>query len=115
MRAGVLRKVGWLQQRGQARDSMGGLPSSWTDLVKIRYQLQTLSAHEIDSAGNIRATATSTVTMRWQAGVLPGMRIRGEQTDREPQRFFNITAVNDVDQKHHQLELTVVEDRTATP
>src|SRR5579864_6688296 len=111
MRAGTLRKVGWVQQRGQARDSMGGLPSSWMDVMKIRYQFQTLSSHAVDSAGNIRATATSRITMRWRDGIQPGMRIRAEETDVEPQRFFNITAVNNVDQRHHQLERS--EDHTS--
>jgi head-tail adaptor len=115
MRAGTLRKVGWLQQRSQTRDNFGGLPPSWVDVCKIRYEFQISSARELDSAGNVRAVAISTVTMRWQDGILPGMRIRGEQTDREPQKFFNITAVNDINQKHHELELTVLEDRTAVP
>lgn len=115
MRSGTLRKVGWLQKRSQPRDAMGGLTDAWVDVVKIRYAFQTSAAREMDSAGNIRSTATSTITMRWQPDVTPGMRIRGEETDLEPQRFFQITAANDVNQMHHELELTVVEDRTAKP
>ena len=115
MRAGSLRKVGWVQQRAAARDSFGGVPSSWSDVEKIRYSIETTSAREMDSAGNVRAVAISTITMRYRPEIVPGMRIRSEPNNFEDARYFNITAVQDVAERHHQLELTVIEDRTAKP
>lgn len=115
MRAGTLRKSGTLQRRAAgARDEYGGQPPVWNDVAPVRYSIQTTAGREIESAGNVRAVATSTVTMRYRSDVQPGMRIKADATQFEDERYFNITAVNDVNQLHHELEVTVVEDRTAT-
>lgn len=115
MRAGQLRKVGMLQQRPTTRDSYGGTPAAWTDVAPVRYMIDATAAREMQSAGNVRAVATVTITMRYRSGVVPGMRIRSEATDFEPFRYWNITAVHDVNMKHYELELTASEDRTAIP
>jgi SPP1 family predicted phage head-tail adaptor len=116
VRAGTLRKLGMLQQRAGARDAMGGDPDSWTDLKRVRYAIQTTVAREMQSADNIRAVATSTITLRYMRDleVDPGMRIRREPNRYEDTAYYNITAVNDVNGAHHELELTVIEDRTAS-
>lgn len=114
MRAGTLRKSGMLQRRAGARDEYGGQPPVWDDVAQVRYAPQALAGREIESAGNVRAVSTWTFTMRYRSDVQAGMRIRADATQFEDERYFNITAVNDVNQLHHELEVTVVEDRTAT-
>lgn len=116
MRAGTLRRIGMLQRPETSRDPSGGPVLSWLDVGRVRFMIQLTQGREIEAAGNVRSIATWTVTMRFRPGVMAGMRIRAD----EPlapggERYYRITAVNDVYQLHHELELTVVEGLSSTP
>ena len=104
-----------LQMRSNSRDAYGGSPVVWMDVAKVRFMILTESGRELDNAGNLRSVAVTTITMRFIPNVVPGMRIKTDPTKLDDGRFFNITVVNDVNLKHYELELTALEDRTASP
>lgn len=103
MRAGSLRQSGMLQARSEAKDDYGGQSVVWTDVAKVRFELQSTGGHEIEVGGSSRAQATFTLTMRYRPGLAPTMRIVMGG------RIFNITHISDLDERHRQLDLSVIE------
>lgn len=83
----------------------------------VRFSIQQTQGREIDNAGDVRAIASWTITMRFRPGVLAGMRIKAVEPTAPAGgfRYYKITAVNDVNQLHHELELTAVESLSPRP
>ena len=103
MRAGALRLVGMLQDRSTARDAYGGQETAWRDICKVRFALEAAGGHEIDFGGSIRSQSSYKLSMRWRPGVKPTMRVvMGD-------RIFNFTNVTDLEERHRELDITVVE------
>lgn len=103
MRAGELRKVGTLQERSTAKDEYGGQSPLFVDLATVRFKLESGGGREIEAASSSRAQALATIVMRYRPGVVPTMRIVMGA------RIFNITNVTDVDERHQELDLAVIE------
>lgn len=103
MRAGALRKSGTLQRRTESRDDYGGQETLWQDVGPVRFELQPTGGHEIDVGGSARSQSMFTIVMRYRPGISTAHRIVMGS------RIFNITNVTDVDERHHELDITAVE------
>jgi SPP1 family predicted phage head-tail adaptor len=107
IRSGVLRNAGMLQDRSKVRDPDTGDQSTvWIDVRKVRFSLEATGGREIEVAGQVRAQSTFQIVMRWIPGVKTTMRILCEG------RIFNITNINDVENRHRELDITAIEGST---
>ena len=103
MRGGMLRHQGMLQDRTTIRGEYGGQETIWKDIQPVRFGLESTGGREVETAGTVRPQSTFTLTMRWLPGVTPSMRIlMGE-------RAFNFTSVNDIEERHRELNIAVIE------
>jgi SPP1 family predicted phage head-tail adaptor len=77
MKAGKLRHVVTIEERGSERDSNGEIIESWTDAfgVSLRAGIAPLSGRELLSAQAEQAEITTRITMRYLPGVQAEMRV----------------------------------------
>lgn len=86
---------------------------AWMDVAPVRFGLEGLGGHEIDTAGAPRPQSNFTITMRYRSGVDSKMRIVGLHSLLG--RVFNFTNINDLDERHRDLEIAAIEGQSPPP
>lgn len=101
MQAGNLRSQITIQERSKTPDSFGGQSPLWKDVYKVRCFAQPTGGSEAEHGGAVRALQKYLFTIRYGSApdVSPAHRIvfNGQ--------FFDITAVNDVDSRHREIQI----------
>lgn len=99
MNAGKLRHRVTIQELVRADDGYGGIIETWQDVATVWAAVEPLRGSERYRAQQVQAELSHKVTMRYQAGVKPQMRLLHNG------RVLNIEAVIDVEERHRWLEL----------
>lgn len=76
-----------IEQRTQTRDEFGGVVESWETVAIVPAEVWPLSGREFVAAQAEQAGVTTRITIRYQAGIEPAMRITHDG------RTYNIKAV----------------------
>lgn len=99
MRIGPLRHRVQLQTNTPTRDSYGDEVDSWGVTSTVYAQIDPVRGREFFAAGEKHSEINTKITMRYQSGVVPTMRVvHGSDT-------YDIRAVIDVWGRQRMLEL----------
>ena len=109
MRAGTLRKRLKLQRRSSSIDDHGGQVFAWTDLDEVWGEIVPSGGAERAVGEEIRDIAQHMITIRYYPGLTPKDRVfyRDKLAGRD--RIFNITNVENVEERNHFMQLTATE------
>lgn len=112
MRANELRHQITIQQLVESPDSFGGAGAStvWQTFAVVSAAIEPGSAREFISAQQVAAEQTTTIRIRYLAGVTPKMRVVYQDPNRG-QRTYDIQGVIDVDERRRHMHLVCVERR----
>lgn len=99
MNAGQLRHRVTIQQLTRVEDEGGGYEENWADIATVWAAVKPMRGNERYEAQQVQSTLTHKVTIRYRAGIKPQMRLLYGN------RFFNIEAVIDIEERHRWLEL----------
>lgn len=96
-----------LQEEIRTADSYGGYARSWQDVCTLWAEiipLQSLNRRsETMETGQIQATVTHKITLRYRSQITPGQRLTFEG------RAFNIRSVINTHEDHRSLEILAEE------
>jgi SPP1 family predicted phage head-tail adaptor len=113
MRAGSLRQIVTIQARSTSKDSFGQQLPSWsTYLSGVPAEIQALSGRELIAAQAVQAEVTHQITLRYHpmlADPLAVAAMRIVYINGAVTRYFNISAVMNIDERNRQLELMAAE------
>lgn len=76
-----------IEQRTQSRDEWGGVVDSWATVTIVPAEVWPLSGREFVAAQAEHAGVTTRITIRYQAGIEPAMRVTHDG------KTYNIKAV----------------------
>jgi SPP1 family predicted phage head-tail adaptor len=96
-----------LQERTASKDELGGQPQVWQDIAPVRFGLESTGGAEVQTGGGARAQSTYLITMRYRVGVKSTMRIK------QGERVFNFTHVDDIEERHRELNIAAIEGVSA--
>ncbi len=106
MRAGQLRHQITIKGPGTRVDDGAGGGSIVEPVIAsdVRARIETLSGSDLFEARQFAPRVTHKITMRYIAGIKPAMKVEYDG------RVFNIQEpINDVEERHRELQLTVEE------
>jgi SPP1 family predicted phage head-tail adaptor len=103
LRAGLLRHKIEIQNKVVTRDSMGGEVVTWVAFAHAWASIEPLSGREYFAARQIQASITHKMKMRYQSGIMPYHQIGWGE------RFFNIDAVMNTEERNKELVLFCTE------
>ena len=115
MRAGDLRHRLKIQQRTVGKDSFGQELTTWTTFAEVWAQISPASGSEIFAASQIKAEISHSIRMRWRPELaLPTktMQYRLLYSTKYGDRFFNITASLNQDERNREILIYAVEGLT---
>lgn len=92
-----------LQARTSGQDDYGGQLTSWVNVAPVRFSMVSTGGKKIESASSSRAQSIFQISMRWLPNVDASMRILLGT------RALNFTNVNDVENRHRDLEIAAIE------
>lgn len=99
MLAGKLRHRISIEQLARVEDGGGGSATTWSELTAAYAKVVPLRGDEGEVAGQVGATLTHRIEMRYRAGVTSKMRVNLGG------RVMNIRAVINVDERNRELHL----------
>lgn len=109
---GDLRHRITFQQKEQVGIDATGEPEyEWANFATVWADVKPIGGREIVAASNIYPEADTRIVMRWRRDIDPAMRIfwhrptAGAFVDRQ----FDICAISDVGERHHQLVIIGLE------
>ena len=110
MAAGELRHKIVIERQVEASDSFGGagVPTTWETFATVYAAIEPGSAREFIAAQQLSADQTTTIRIRYLAGLTPKMRVRYDDPQRGA-RYFDIQGVIDVDERRRHMHLICVE------
>ena len=112
MRAGALRDYVEVQQKAVTTAVDGNVTETWSTFLACRAQIGSFQGAERFAAGQVLDRGTVPITMRFTPGISPDMRVKFvDVRDNSRQRYFNIQAVENIDQRSVTLMLTCIEVR----
>lgn len=76
-----------IEQRTQTRDEWGGVVETWETVAIVPAEVWPLSGREFVAAQATQAGVTTRITIRYQAGIEPAMRVTHDGA------IYNIRAV----------------------
>ena len=98
-RAGLRNRHGIIESSTLLPNSYGERIATWTEYARRWGRIRALSGKEQLQAKQVNASTTHEITVLYCEGLTPAMRYRyGE-------RVFNISSVNDVEDRHHEMIL----------
>lgn len=109
---GELRQRITFQQRTvTGQDSTGAQQYAWVDFATVWADVKPIGGREIFAAQQVYPDADTRVTIRWRRDLDPSMRIywRRPSAGAFVERQFDILAINDINERHHQLEIIALE------
>ena len=115
MRAGPMRNRVTIEAPVEARDAYGQKIPGWEPCGTFWAQIRALAGREAVNAKQIRAEVTHAVRMRHIGGRLPAPGLLTTMRILFDGRTFNISWVNDVDERHREYNLLAQELTPAVP
>lgn len=104
MRSGTLRHRVTHQAYTETADTFGQMAQSWADAGTYWAGIRQLSARELEIAGQLQTRATHTITLRdVRATIRPRDRLVFDG------RAFNVSHVENVEERQRELRAMVVE------
>jgi SPP1 family predicted phage head-tail adaptor len=103
MRAGRLRHRVTIQEYTESQNTYGEVTKSWVDFATVWAAMEPARGREFWESQQINAETTSTVVLRYLAGVKPEMRVLYDG------RVFQILSVINPDERNRELQLRVKE------
>ena len=104
MRAGLLRHLLIIDRPVDGlRDDVGQVTDGWEQYAEAWGQVETLTGTELTDARQVDGRATVSVTIRYQPGITPDMRVR------EGDQVRHILSVSDLEGRERMLVLTCSE------
>lgn len=107
LKAGDLNRRIEVQYLTRVDDGAGGSLSTWDTFMMLWADVQPLSSKEVLSLGQIQATTTHKVIMRYRTDILTSHRILYGT------KILEITSIIDVDDRHEALELICREGKAS--
>ena len=106
LRSGALRHRISFQEKTQTSDSMGGYTHTWQDSIDAYAAIWPLKAVERLESMKLEHSVTHKIRVRYHSGITADMRIRfGE-------RYFEIIAITNFDERNIQLDILAEESVT---
>ena len=103
MEAGALRNRITIQEKSVTRDSYGAETITWATHATAWASVEPLSGREFLESRQIQAEGMTRITLRYQAGIVPEMRVLfGTRT-------FNIQSVIHVEERGREIQLMCTE------
>lgn len=103
MDPGKLNRIITIEQKTASTDAYGGQSFSWSTFATVWAAVQPLKGRELIAAQAAQSEITSRFVIRYLSGVSADMRIVYGG------RYFNITAVIDIDDAHREMHLMASE------
>jgi SPP1 family predicted phage head-tail adaptor len=98
-----------LQRRSLSVDDHGGQINTWIDIGEVWADLEPVGGTEKEIGTEVRDYSTFTVTIRYFAGLTPKDRVLYHDPTVGTDRIFNITNINNMDERNHVMELAAQE------
>jgi SPP1 family predicted phage head-tail adaptor len=105
MQAGTLRYHMAIEQKGSTRTATGSVQETWSTVAKVWGGFEELTGRELEAAQKIVADATSKVTIRYVAGIVPEMRLNWFDRAAKITVLLDILNASDPERRHRSLEL----------
>jgi SPP1 family predicted phage head-tail adaptor len=103
MESGALRNRITIQEKSVVKDSYGAETITWVTHCQAWAKVEPLTGREFQEARQTQAEGMVKFTVRYQAGIVPEMRVLfGTRT-------FNIQAVVHVENRFREIQLMTVE------
>lgn len=109
MRSGKLRYIVDIQQQSTTRTGTGAQQNTFAVFKTVRAGFEPLTGREAFIAQKIDASLDTKVTMRYVAGLLPHMRISWDDVRGGRTRIYDIGAILDTNERHHEMTLAAKE------
>jgi SPP1 family predicted phage head-tail adaptor len=104
MKLGQLRNEAQLQTFVETADQLGQLVQDWDDAgTPIPCEIRTANGREQVNAEQLKRIVSHVVTMWYQPGLNESQRLIVED------RVFNITYIDDIDNRHIQIKVYCIE------
>lgn len=103
MRAGLLRKQVVIQQPSATQNTRGEEIPSWATFLTVRAAIEPLNGRELLAAQSIESQVTTKITIRYQSGITPDMRIKYGS------RYFDIQAIQNIEERNRMIEMQCIE------
>lgn len=100
IQAGKYRQVVTIQSRTETQDVHGGTVYAWTYVATVRAKIRPLRGRELISAQAEQSEASVMFYMRHRADIDTSSRLVCDG------KYYDITAVVDVDYRHRELEIS---------
>ena len=105
--AGKLDRPITIQQKtSSSTNELNEAVYTWTTFASVWALVRQLSGRELVEAQQVAANASIELTIRYFPGVAPAMRVLYQLATT---RYFDISAVNDIDDAHQWMILTCTE------
>ena len=98
------------QDSGSARNSVGEVTQSWSELTTAFAQIRQMSGTELFEAMQKRPNSTHKLFMRYQSGINEKMRIKWNPVIGST-RVFYIESIENVDYENHSLVILAKETK----
>jgi SPP1 family predicted phage head-tail adaptor len=105
MQSGKLRESITIQQKTDVVSDSGEVVATWTTYASAFADIRTPSGREFFGQDKFNATASHVVTVRWNAGITPAMRVLWGS------RILNIIYINEDRQHANMMQLNCMEAR----
>jgi SPP1 family predicted phage head-tail adaptor len=91
------------------QDAAGGQTVSWEDIADLWCQITPGGGKELAAGGAVRAETTHSAKMRYHPQIIPKNRLIGVAPPTLVGRIFNITSVNNVEERNREMDLVLSE------
>lgn len=98
-----------LQARSQVQDAAGGQTTSWIDITPLWCQVIPAGGKEETAGGAVRGETSHNAKMRYHPQLIPKNRLVGIAPPTLVGRIFNITSVNNVEERNREMDLVLSE------
>jgi SPP1 family predicted phage head-tail adaptor len=103
MLSGKLRYQVIIQQQVTARTSSGATQNTFAEVSTVRAGFTPMTGRELLSAQKLNAEITTQISIRYQGQILPDMRIFWADTRSGRNRVFEVLAIMDKEERHHEM------------
>lgn len=103
MRAGELRHRVTLQQPAETRNEYGEAERTWSHVATVWAAVEPLSGREYFDSQQRQAAVSTRITLRYQPGITPHMRVLFGA------RVYEIDSVIDIEERHREMQLMCAE------
>jgi len=93
------------------QDAAGAQISGWVDFATVWANVMPIGGREIFAGQQVYPDADTRITIRWRRDLDPKMRILWNRPSAgaASRRQFDILAINDINERHHEIEIVALE------